>query len=255
MNPSSKPTLLKLILLFLVLLLGSLACTSEVSIFPTPTIPTLAPWTPPPTEAPPQAEPAQPTETPIPTEAGPEVLFYDDFSNPESGWDRVTDETISTDYSDEAYRIMVSSDLLTVWANPGQDYGDVIVEVFATPNSEEEDFQYGVICRHMDIDHWYALVISADGYAAIRKKNIVDDEVERTYLAEWTEAPAVIRGNETNLLRAECTGERLSLYVNGTLTVEATDPDYTSGDVGLTTGTFTATYAEVFFDDFVVTQP
>jgi hypothetical protein len=261
MNPSHKPSLLKLILLFLVLLLGSLACTSEVTIFPTPTIPTLAPWTPPPTEEPQPpageatAEPVEPTEAAPPSELAPEALFFDDFSNPDSGWDIYEDEVTAKGYSENEYFIRVNKAERFSWANPGGNFGDVIVEVFAKPDSDEEDFQYGIICRHQDVDHWYALIISPDGYAVIRKKVIENDLTKITDLTDWTEAPAVIQGNETNLLRAECVGDRLTLYVNGVQTLEVFDSEYTTGDVGLATGTITNMNAEVQFDDFTVTHP
>jgi hypothetical protein len=58
------------------------------------------------------------------------------------------------------------------------------------------------------------------------------------------------------MLRAECVGTRLALYVNGQLVVEANDSDIPAGDVGLLAGTFeNADYLDILFDNFIVRSP
>ena len=183
---------------------------------------------------------------------GANILFEDDFSDPGSGWDRFEDTEGLTDYSDGTYKIGVYTDTMFYWANPYQNFTDVIIEVEAQKVSGEDDMQYGIICRHADIDNWYALVISADGYAAMRKRYQGND---LDYLVEWVQVPSVKTGNATNNLRAECIGDRLALYVNGSLAIEATDSDIISGDVGLMAGTFEQSSTIVLFDNFVVTNP
>jgi hypothetical protein len=180
------------------------------------------------------------------------ILFEDDFSNPESGWDRYSDAEGLTDYDNGAYKIAVYTDTLFYWANPYQTFGDVIVEVQGMKVSGGDDMQYGIICRHQDIENWYALVISGDGWAAIRKRYLGSD---LDYIVDWTQTASVNTGNATNNLRAECVGSRLSLYVNGTLALEINDADLVSGDVGLIAGTFDQMDTEVLFDNFVVRQP
>lgn len=181
-----------------------------------------------------------------------DILFEDDFSNPNSGWDRYSDGEGYTDYDNGAYKIGVYSDTLFYWANPYENFGDVVVEVQGMKTSGGDDMQYGIICRHQDIENWYALVISGDGWAAIRKRYLGSD---LDYIVDWTQTASVNTGNATNNLRAECVGTRLSLYVNGTLAVEINDADLTSGDVGLIAGTFEQPDTEVLFDNFVVRKP
>ena len=181
------------------------------------------------------------------------ILFEDDFSNPNSGWDTYTDTEGVTDYADGAYKIGVYAAKLFYWANPYKSYGDVSVEVQAQKISGGDDMQYGVVCRHQDVDNWYVLIISGDGYAAVRKR-FQGGELE--FITEWVQAPMVNTGNATNLFRAECVGNRLSLFVNGELAIEAFDSDINSGDIGLMAGTFeTADSIEVLFDNFVVRKP
>jgi len=183
---------------------------------------------------------------------GGNILFEDDFSNPSTGWDRYEDEEGYTDYDNGTYKIGVYGNTLFYWANPYQDFGDVIVEVQAQKTSGGDDMQYGVICRHSDVNNWYALVISGDGWAAIRKRYNGSD---LEYIADWVEAPAVNTGNSGNNLRAECIGSKLTLFVNGTEAISVIDGDITSGDAGLMAGTFEQTTTEVLFDNFVVKKP
>jgi hypothetical protein len=66
----------------------------------------------------------------------------------------------------------------------------------------------------------------------------------------------VNRGAAVNSVRAECVGDRLSLYINGQLAIETYDSDIPAGDVGLLAGTFeNADYLDVLFDDFIVSSP
>lgn len=199
-----------------------------------------------------------PTNTTDPTAGGVEpmpggdVLFFDDFSDTSTGWDQYSDEDGITDYSNGAYLIGVYTDTYFYWANPYRSFGDVIVKVETDKALGGDDMQYGIICRHLDVDNFYALVISGDGYAAIRKRYQGSD---LNYIAEWVEVPAINSGNAANLLQAECVGNRLSLFVNGTLAVEVYDSDIYSGDVGIMAGNFNQTETEVYFDNFTVQAP
>jgi len=186
------------------------------------------------------------------TDSGADILYEDDFSNPDSGWDRYSDEEGYTDYENGAYKIAVNTDTMFYWANPYESFNDVIVEVQAQKVSGGDAVQYGIICRHQDVDNWYLLMITADGYGAIRKRYQGSD---LEYILDETPVDSINTGNETNNLRAECVGSRLSLYVNGVLAVETNDSDITSGDVGLLAGTFDVPSTEVLFDNFVVRKP
>jgi hypothetical protein len=189
----------------------------------------------------------------LPTaEPQPLIVFEDEFSDVNSGWDRFSDNEGITNYFNSAYKIGVYTDHKFFWTNPYRNFGDVIVEVQSQKISGGDDVQYGIICRHQDVDNWYVLVISGDGWAAIRKR-IQGNDLE--FIADWVEVSAANTGNATNDLRAECIGNRLSLYVNGTLAIEVFDSDIPTGDVGLLAGNFDQTNSEVLFDYFVVMEP
>ncbi len=241
------------------LLLVSLACATLTGGANDPTATPLPPQ-------PTNTTPPLPTNTsePLPTDtvsvpsdgitplAGGEVLFSDDFSDPNSGWDRFSNEDGITDYSNGAYLMGIYQDTYYFWATPYLNFGDKIVKVETQKISGENDMQYGIICQHMNDDNWYALVISGDGYAAIRKR-FLGGELE--FIADWVQVPAINTGNAANTLQAECIGGRLTLFVNGEFAIEAYDYDMLNGDVGLMTGTFDQSETEVLFDNFTVQAP
>jgi hypothetical protein len=187
-----------------------------------------------------------------PPESG-EKLFVDDFSNSTSGWDRAEDEDGKTDYVNGSYQILVKTPNTDVWANPNKMFDDVSIEVKAQKTDGTNDNDYGVICRYVDAENFYFLVISSDGYFGIGKvKDGVHSLINRE---EMLPDEAIKKGGDGNKIRADCAGNSLSLYVNDKLLDTQTDPDFLTGDVGLIAGTFTESGVEVKFDDFVVKKP
>lgn len=242
----------KLLIALTVLAAISLACATLDAYLEQPQAPVVQPSNTPLPALPTNTPLPPPTDTPAPTAGFGEALFADDFSDPASGWDQITTNETFTDYFENQYKIGVYSDGWMTWSNPGLEFGDVVVEVIVTKVSGGDDVQFGIICRHQDTGNFYTLVVSADGYAAIRKR-LNGDEIG--YLTDWTESPAILQGNATNLVRAECVGNRLSLHANGVLLLEAFDSDLPAGDVGLLAGTFSETSVEILFDNFIVTAP
>jgi len=181
------------------------------------------------------------------------VLFQDDFSDPSSGWDRVEVGDGSTDYLDGKYRIYVNSDNTDVWANPGLDFADSVIEVEATKVGGADDNDLGLICRYQDVSNFYFFIISSDGFYGIAK--VVDGEQILIGAENMEYTEAINQGNATNKLRADCVGQHLVLHVNGQQLLDVTDSDYAQGDVGLIAGTFDITGTDIYFDNFVVKKP
>ena len=218
-------TKLRLIVMVLVLMLASLACQAVTG---------------------PSAE----DQATLPTG---EVLFKDDFSNPDSGWGRVVADNGVTDYVNGAYRIFVNETNTDTWANPELTFGDVQIEVEATKNGGPDDNDFGVMCRYQNLNQYYFFIISSDGYYGIGK---VNNEQQELLGAESLQPSEIIRqGNATNQIQADCIGDELSLTVNGEKLFSVSDADFTSGDVGLIAGTFDEPGTDVYFDNFLVLKP
>lgn len=182
----------------------------------------------------------------------PDILFEDDFSSTGSGWDRYEDEYALTDYVEDHYRITISADGYFAWATPDKNFGDVIVEVDVVKLEGNDENDIGIICKHQDENNFYALNIGTDGSANIYRR-YQGGNIEP--LLDWVLNSAINQGTEFNHLRAECVGDRLSLYVNGELVVETFDSSITKGDVGLITSTYSNPNLDVAFDNFIVRQP
>lgn len=185
------------------------------------------------------------------------VLFQDDFSDPNSGWDRNDWDNGTTDYANGVYQLAIKKEQYDVWANPYRYFdGDVSVEVDAAKVSGEMDDDFGIQCRYSgepSAPNYYFFYISSDGYAVIGKHTGTNTEYLSSDKMEPTDA--INQGYATNHLQADCIGSTLTLYVNGQMVAMATDSELVDGDVGLIAGTFAIPSAVFEFDNFVVYQP
>ncbi len=181
-----------------------------------------------------------------------DVLFQDDFANPQSGWKRVNDPAGSSDYAGGRYRITVNSASSEIWANPGLSFTDAAVEVDATQAGGPDNNLFGVVCRYADPEHFYFFALSSDGYYGIGKMN--DGRMELIDMQAFEPSEAILRGKQTNHIRAECAGEALRLYANGQKLAEVQDADYARGDAGLIAGTLEKPGTDILFDNFAVRQ-
>ncbi|HJW90096.1 MAG TPA: hypothetical protein VJ436_05610 [Anaerolineales bacterium] len=182
------------------------------------------------------------------------LLFQDDFSDPASGWDRqILPGSGVVDYYDGALRILVSSVDEMLWSGPGLEFSDVRIEVQASRLSGPEDNLFGIVCRATDRENFYFLAISSDGYYGIGKVK----EGVQSLIANLEMPPhdAIIQGEASNHLRADCSGSHLRLMVNGAEIAAVEDPEFTSGQVGLLAGSFSPPGVDIRFDNFMVLQP
>jgi hypothetical protein len=181
-----------------------------------------------------------------------QVIFQDTFSDPTSGWNQVTSAKGISNYADGMYRIQVNETNTDVWANPGIDLADAVIEVDALKVGGERDNRYGVICR-VGADKFYAFLLSSDGYFGIGK--IIGMQSELIGMDAMQSSSAIHLGSETNHIRADCIGNTLTLYVNGQKLAEVHDSEFTTGDVGLIAGAYNLPGVDIRFDNFIVTKP
>ncbi len=192
------------------------------------------------------------------------VLFKDDFSDTNSGWDKTRDSEGITDYDNNAYRIQIntigeSSNGMSYWASPGLDSqmpADLRIEVDATKAGGADDNDFGVICRYTsanDNPSFYQFMGTSDGYVGIVLVNGGDQKMISSEKLQPSDS--VKQGDATNHMRADCIGDTLTLYINGTKVASATDSTLKSGDVGLIAGTYSTPGTDILFDNFVVSKP
>lgn len=188
----------------------------------------------------------------LPSEPGA-VLFQDDFSRANSGWDRYRDATYAADYHEGGYRVEVFLPNTDAWSTPRLDLADVRIQVDARRAAGPDDNLYGVLCRYQDPHNYVFLVISSDGYAGVGVRRggetlLLSGDVLLPH-------PAVQSGPGMNRLAAECVGERFTLYVNGELAATGQDPAWPRGDVGLLAGAYETPGVAIQFDNLSIVQP
>ena len=180
------------------------------------------------------------------------VLFKDDFSSSTSGWDRFKSAEGTMDYDAGAYRILVNALQVDFRATPHQDFGNVRLEADAGKIGGPDENRIGLICRYTG-SQYYFFVISSDGYYGVG----IFRNGQATLLgqSEMQSSDEIKTGAAVNHLRADCNGDTLTLFVNGTQLAQVHDPNLSHGDVGLLAGTFTHPGVDVIFDNFMVMKP
>ncbi len=187
---------------------------------------------------------------------GMQILFQDDFSSTSSGWDRTQNDSYFTDYVNGGYRIYVIPDTYSAFANPYQSFqNNVRIEVDATKVGGPDDNAFGVQCRYQDVENFYFFYISSDGYTGIGINKAGSKSIISSSDGNMVSDSNINQGAATNHIRADCIGNTLTLFVNGTQIATATDSSFTGGDVGLMARTFGTGGADILFTNFVVYKP
>ena len=177
-------------------------------------------------------------------------VFSDRFSDTTGGWKTETYIEGRTEYYNEGFLITLNRSDYLLWSTAGMMYENVRLDVDANWVGGGADNTFGLICRYQASDKFYAMVISSDGYYAIRKRT---PETGFSVISSggYQFSEEILQSSQVNHLRAECNRDRLRLFVNGVLLAEVVDGDILSGDVGLISGTFSAETTQIYFDNFV----
>jgi hypothetical protein len=202
-------------------------------------------------EAPAPTRPPGPPPTSVVVPLG-EIVLEEDFADPGGGWLQNADEFTTHAYDDGAYRIAVHQPNYDAWAYAGLDLTDARLSVQAEAFAGPADRAFGLICRLQDDHNYYAAYVTADGWAALFRKQ--NDDFVSLLPGDWVETDAV-RASDRNDLGLDCLGDRLLLSVNGVVVAQAEDSTFARGDVGLLAATFDEAGANVRFDNFVVREP
>ena len=183
------------------------------------------------------------------------ALFQDDFSDPASGWMVKKTDFGEFGYVDGEYRILLNkADFNTYSLLPKQSFDNFSVEADVRLAAGPSNGVFGILCRAeadaQTVHKAYVFAIRADGFYAILK---------RTSASFWDaiaygkESKAIKPGNAVNHLRADCSGDTLTFYVNGEKLLEKTDPAFKTGGVGLAVTTQPKSEPlDIRLDNFVV---
>ena len=185
-----------------------------------------------------------------PAPAGGGVLFQDDFSDPNSGWEVISDSDSAVGYANGTYEVSVFQPKYLTWSYLVPSYDDTVLRVDAKVTKATKAGDYGLICRRQDADNFYGFEVSEDGYFVIYKYVAG----QYTALYDWEASDAIPVG-KTAQLTVSCAGDQLSLAVGGTVLATVTDSSFSSGNVGLIAGTMDKPGLTVAFDNFSILKP
>jgi len=194
-----------------------------------------------------------PSPTPPPTATPPAFVFYDTFSDADSGWGTGTDAESSVEYADGEFFIKIFTDNYFVWSTPGkEDVANIYVEAVVRNVTGAPGTAFGVLCHHQTTDSFYYFAITSDGRYAIAKATEGQEDLFLTNNDQWAESEAIVKNAASYRIGGDCGKSRLTLYVDGREIDSVTDSTYIQGDVGLFAWTGDETNAEVRFDDLAV---
>ncbi len=185
-----------------------------------------------------------------------EILGYDDYSDPTSGLEQLSDEWGSAYYADFEQYVFE----LTPYAGPIYDYyldwslPEVFMLEITAGYEGAADNGYGLVFQLMgDGGEFYTFRISGDGFYTVER--VEADEL--VTLIDWTPSDLIDQTELTgNLIAVEGWGDTYFLYINGQMVDSFVDDSYSGGTFGVVVDNFDDTAPVTFyFDDLAVGTP
>lgn len=184
--------------------------------------------------------------------------FFDDFSNPQSGWYVSEDENVIWRYLGGEYQIYLKQKDWWTFSTPDLVLpSDYRVEVEARKVSSGV-CSYGLIfgTRYTD-DSWetYEVLIWPTDRQFLVDKRMIDGSW--IVLKDWTYSSAINGDYGTNRIRVDRIGTSIKVYINGTMVASITDNSFISPgrDVGVIVYSYEDAPVDVRFDNFRASQP
>jgi hypothetical protein len=176
--------------------------------------------------------------------------YYDDFSDPNSGWPNIDDADRLLEYNNEEYRILVKN--INIWggASPGFQAVDYLVTVNVR-NESGAYGSYGIIFQlEEDWSTFYTFEIIPDGYFTIWRFN---SKKSGWKLLAYEFSPYINQSTASNEIQVARTGALIQGFTNGHLIIEIEDASYTGvGSVGLISTAYDRENVDARFDNFAV---
>ena len=182
------------------------------------------------------------------------ILYRDDFSDPESGWDSTEESTHFTGYHPpDYYHVEVFQTDGQALAPANQSFVDFTAEVdifVDHTGTEEGDFRYGFAFR-VTGDNYYVFAISPrsnEWYvfknSAAGQEAIIAGEIEGLQGLDLV----------ADTLRVDAQGSSFVLHINDTVVARVIDDSYAQGDIGFFVENFDESLAHVHFDDLTIRE-
>lgn len=190
------------------------------------------------------------------------ILLEDDFSNPESGWPDLKEDTAWRGYHPpDFYHVEATGQNQVATAVFGTEATNVSVEarVFVDIlESEAGEYRYGLLLRQVDSRQFYAFTVAprSNQWAVLKATSDGLETLESGSLDSLTGGSIEpIQGGSAetaDMLRVDASGSTFSFIVDGRIVSTLTDSSYSSGDFGFYVETLDESRAHVHFDSLSV---
>ena len=183
-----------------------------------------------------------------------DVLLMDDFEDHKQNWEIYQDtDGSAVSFYKNGLVFLVEDEQKNQISTISHIYTDAEISITAEKISGPDNNFFGVICRYTDAGNYYGLIISSDGYYGIYK---VENGIYDLLSSENMQYSGIIKqGEDTNIIKAVCAGNTLSLSVNGNQLAVVENSALSEGKIGLITGTYEQSGSTVLFDNLAVTYP
>jgi len=188
-----------------------------------------------------------------------EILLEENFADNSNNWYVGADAETESLVEDGKYkvRILIPDDSF-YWFVPPVSISEVDMAVDTEfTEGAPENAAYGFLCHFKDGDNYHRFRVAPDGTYAIDKSV----NTEQSYIFEWTKTNAINQGvGATNKLRAICSENHLTLYINDAFVADVVDTSLSGGSFNLMVGAYANNQDDknpigVNFSNLIVQKP
>jgi hypothetical protein len=183
----------------------------------------------------------------------PLLLYFDDFSDPNSGWYSEDSEFRTVGYLNGEYQFLLKETQAGYLVTPNLTLpGNYRIEADArqaSSNASTYGLMFGIRWGTDTYEGYQFIVDPAAQEYLLEKRNW---DGSWPLLIDWTYGPAIREGMAVNHLRVDRIGTMIYLYINGTLATTYTDSSFTSSglDAGVRAYSYDDAPVDVRFDNF-----
>ena len=184
--------------------------------------------------------------------------FFDNFSDPNSGWYTGDTATWKYGYLNGEYQILLKNPQWGGGVTPDlvlpSDYRIEVDARQAVSGESTYALLFGTRWVGDTSETYQFLIDPASQHYLLNKRNL---DGSWPLLIDWTYNSAIHQGMGTNHLRVDRIGTAIYLYINGTLVTTFYDSSFTSPgrDAGVKVYSYDSAPVDVRFDNFSATRP
>ena len=184
-----------------------------------------------------------------PLSAEGRLLLQENFDDPDaSELSNAENSFARYVFVDGTYQMQVKQPERLAWSIVGGPYRDLRISVESRIAPADSVAAVGLIFHYQDKNNFYLYSITNDGFYALEL--LMNNQW--ITLIDWTPSELIDPGN--NLLSIATNGDRIYLYVNGSLLETTRDDSFTAGSVGIGLTSLDAVPATVNFDNLLIVR-